>query len=229
MLIRRLTYDSELFGYPVGSIEIPESNQSPDHIKNLLEQPDAGYRLVYLFSKSGLSGLGEVMDIKLIFGKSVKSGEPALNPVKPWSGPLTGQLLQLAFDSGVHSRFRKDPSFRNGEFEQLYRQWIEKSLNGEIADAVLVHETKEGIQGMVTVALKQSDAVIGLIAVSSSARGRGIGRQLIDAAESFALSRGCGTLLVATQEANRAATGLYKSTGFSELDRTYVYHYWKKT
>ncbi|HKL88081.1 MAG TPA: GNAT family N-acetyltransferase [Salinibacter sp.] len=50
--------------------------------------------------------------------------------------------------------------------------------------------------------------------VQPSARGQGIGRRLIDAAEGWATSRGCSTLKVETQNINVPACRFYEQQGF---------------
>lgn len=50
------------------------------------------------------------------------------------------ELYELAIQAGVDSRYRLDPNFDSGEFERLYKTWIDNSLNGSIADYVLVYK-----------------------------------------------------------------------------------------
>lgn len=105
---------------------------------------------------------------------------------------------------------------------------MKRSINGEIADAVLVYDEGTGITGMVTVSAVNGGAEIGLIAVEGAARGRGIGKQLIAGAEDFAARKGCSQLKVATQAANQPAVGIYLKSGFTEYSRIYIYHWWQQ-
>lgn len=58
------------------------------------------------------------------------------------------------------------------------------------------------------------------IAVTASWRGRGVGRALLAAAETYAKARGCCKLTLEVLEGNTRAIGLYRSAGFDpyELD-----------
>lgn len=227
-MIRTLEFDSQLFGYPVGALTVGTDGCTAVAAKEILQQEGKAYRVVYLFSREPLEGFGAPADIKLTFIKS-PAPQLSLNPaVKRYSGGYDDRLLQLAFDSGVYSRFRTDPRFTGNEFEKLYRLWMERSIRGEIADAVLVYDEGAGITGMVTVAAQKGGAEIGLIAVDGAVRGRGIGKQLIAGAEHFAAQQGCSQLRVATQAANQPAAGIYLKSGFTEFSRIYIYHWWQQ-
>ena len=117
-------------------------------------------------------------------------------------------LTELAIAAGKYSRFNVDPAFPREKFQAMYRLWIERSVRGELADAVLVAATdptdnEEQVQsdpaGMITVAESGGVAQIGLIAVAGTMRGRGIGSALIDAAHRWMQSRGACEARVVTQ------------------------------
>lgn len=57
------------------------------------------------------------------------------------------------------------------------------------------------------------------IAVDGFARGRGVGRQLMQHAHRFAVSRGAEYLLLRVDPSNSAAIQLYRSEGFEDGDR----------
>lgn len=227
-MIRPLEFDSKLFGYPVGALTAGAEGCTEAEAHLVLQHGGSAYRLVYLFSKEPLNGFGEPVDIKRTFIKTPVQQAGVDGAVKTYSGGHDQRLLELAFVSGVYSRFHTDPRFQNNEFQQLYRLWMERSISGDIADAVLVYDDGTGIAGMVTVSARHGSAEIGLIAVDASVRGKGIGKQLIAGAEQFAAEQGCNRLMVATQGANLPATGLYLKTGFSEYSGIYIYHWWQQ-
>jgi GNAT superfamily N-acetyltransferase len=57
------------------------------------------------------------------------------------------------------------------------------------------------------------------LVVADDARNRGFGRQLVEAVESWALDRGCVTLLVATRVTRTAAHRFYRRAGYT-LNKT---------
>jgi ribosomal protein S18 acetylase RimI-like enzyme len=67
---------------------------------------------------------------------------------------------------------------------------------------------------------------INAIAVTASARGRGVGRMLMQAAEGYAKSRGAVRLTLNTAQANLAALDLFLRRGFVIVDRSVV-RYWR--
>lgn len=137
-------------------------------------------------------------------------------------------LVRLALMAGERSRFRVDPRFPQPLFELLYKEWIERSCSGDIADVVLVAPDADGgePQGLVTVAIKATVGHIGLVAVDAQARGRGLGTALMAAAHSFMAARGCTTASVVTQGDNLAALRLYARMGYRPAERSNVYHFW---
>lgn len=66
---------------------------------------------------------------------------------------------------------------------------------------------------------KGGTALINELVVSSAARGKGIGRMLIEQAQCEALARGMDELEVGTEEDNTAAQKFYRACGF---DGSYV-------
>ena len=97
------------------------------------------------------------------------------------------------------------------------KQWNDTSLA-----AVLLAEIDQAVVGVVAVAatpyfhrLGLSGRIIGL-AVSDSARRRGVGKRLIDAAESCALGWGCDRLEVTSSRNRREAPAFYTSLGFED-------------
>jgi dTDP-4-amino-4,6-dideoxy-D-galactose acyltransferase len=143
-------------------------------------------------------------------------------------------LTDLAIAAGQYSRFRVDPAFPQDKFQDMYRLWIERSVRGELADAVLVadadcstdeEQTRE-LAGMVTVAETGGVGQIGLIAVAGGMRGRGIGSALIEAAHDWMRSRGAAKARVVTQLTNQPACHLYERGGYQLSRVQNVYHFW---
>jgi ribosomal-protein-alanine N-acetyltransferase len=62
------------------------------------------------------------------------------------------------------------------------------------------------------------------IAIAGEARGRGLGRRLLDAVVEDARSRGVTELFLEVRESNRAARSLYERAGFSAVARRRRYY-----
>lgn len=215
-MIKLLTWDSSFFGYKIG-----ESREMPSQ-----EEVKAGqYDLVYVRSTHKLN-TSAFCDHRVQFKKAAPKSVSQQSLKSLLGSKITPELLKLAEDAGIYSRFKLDPGFQNNEFKKLYHEWLLKSLSGEMANEVFAHYSEGSLTGFVTVKLKENAAHIGLIAVSESARGQGVGLKLINAVEDFAYSKGMKTIHVPTQNNNEAACSFYKKCGFSLESEEYVYHLW---
>jgi len=228
MNIERLDWDSNLFGYEVGKISI----ESDDVIINDILSANNDFKLIYVESDLPIDKkeFGTCHE-KIIYSKHVEVGktkEVSNNiTLEEYSGRLTDKLLNLTYQSGAHSRFRLDKRFYNNEYEELYKKWIENSLDGKIADSVKVaKDDSSKILGFITVKFKTNDSEIGLIAVDENARGLGIGTLLLDSANELSSNNDCNKIFVSTQKNNISACKFYEKNGFKEFETKYIYHWW---
>ncbi|MFL0682730.1 MAG: GNAT family N-acetyltransferase [Algoriphagus aquaeductus] len=218
-MITPLPFDSSLFGYAVGKCMVGEEWSQSDFL-----EAARSFRLVYLFSEEPLpieNSPIQPIDLRLTYFKNLKRQNANSAEIHSYAGTLTENLLNLALESGVFSRFHTDPNFVNLEFEKLYQRWIEKALTQH---EVLLAKNQAGL---VTCSIAEHDAQIGLIAVQKDQRGKGWGKKLIQAAENFAIQKEAQTMTIATQAANLPASALYKSLGYQLIERKYIYHFWR--
>jgi dTDP-4-amino-4,6-dideoxy-D-galactose acyltransferase len=179
---------------------------------------------------------GTLTDRKATFSQTLPLAQPANGrqghprSIAEYSAHATSpELLKLAIASGAHSRFNVDPRFPRERFLEMYRIWIERSVRREIADTVLVaHDPTiaDGLNGMVTVAVANDTGKIGLLAVAEQARGRGVGRRLLESAHEWMRSHGADEARVITQMANSPACGLYRTCGYTLSAVEDYYHFW---
>lgn len=244
----RLEWECGHFGYPVARLDL--SGRDDAALANALELARRqGFRLV-VWPANGdrhlpqdiLNGFGgALVDRKATFSRSLAEasgshGAPAPSlecSVVPYtSRVVSAELYELAISAGAYSRFRLDPHFSQQQFEAMYRVWIERSVNREMADAVLVATTdgsgasNERLAGMVTVAESAGVGKIGLIAVSASSRGKGIGSSLLWAAHQWMQERGARQTRVVTQLDNSKACRLYERGGYSLSALEHIHHFW---
>jgi dTDP-4-amino-4,6-dideoxy-D-galactose acyltransferase len=233
-----LDWDSEFF-------EIIIARVLPQRLTTVqLEQIIAGMkekkvRLAYWSSnpndkKSQLAALacqGYLADRKVMFVADIEQvQEPAGRlrwVIEEYTDTYTNNELEnLAIQAGAYSRFKLDPRIPERKFEDLYKLWIRKSVNREIADTVLVARHAGNVVGMVTVGEKNGRSDIGLISVDTCMRGKSIGRSLVSAAQKWGRKKGYNFTQVVTQEENIVACKLYERCGY-RIDKTkYLYHFW---
>jgi len=133
-------------------------------------------------------------------------------------------LRALAAHAHSDSRFYADGRFPRERCDELYALWIEKSVRGW-ADAVFTSGAPGQPLGYLSYHVREEHSEIGLVAVAESARGQGLGRELVEAA----LIRAAPALKpvrVVTQGRNEAANALYGKCGFELLTVESWFHLW---
>ena len=148
-------------------------------------------------------------------------------------------LKELAVESGVYSRFNTDESLSKEGFRAMFTMWLSNSLNRSLADEVFViHDRLAGgggageeELGFITVKKTTANIVnIGLLAVSTSHRRKGLAHALLSRAVLWALEEVGGDpaamLTVVTQGSNRPACECYEKFGFSLSSVQDIYHCW---
>ena len=226
-MIEKLVWDSDFFGYPVGRLEIGNSDQI--QLIPFLEEGKK-YKLIYLISEERLNvqikNL-QLVDVKTRLRKKIRTKFLTLDEnIGEYTGEQDDQLKKLALQSGIYSRFRIDAHFTNNEFEKLYVKWIEDSIKKTIADKVIVYKDDGKCNGFVTIKFKGDFTEIGLIAVDEQSRGNGIAKRLLNHAERIAVSNGFNKIEVVTQFENLPAMSLYKNAGYQIISKKFIYHLW---
>ena len=135
-------------------------------------------------------------------------------------------LTALARESHRNTRFYQDPRFDRTRSDDLYAVWIERSVRGELADAVWVVEVDAAPRGYLTLSGGRDVATIGLVAVASGYRGEGHGDRLLHTAMCWTSDRGLPRLSVVTQGRNAAAVRFYEKAGFTASRVQLWYHKW---
>lgn len=189
-----------------------------DHAETVRLAEDHGFRLV---------------DIRITLKQNVRNrqveGKDLSQTVSVrYSHPSDIPTLQMiARTSYGYSRFYFDPHFPVESCEALYETWIKRSCEG-YADQVLVAELNGQPVGYVTCHLvgKASQGQIGLVGIGPQARGRGVGRTLIEHSLDWFAEHGVEVVSVVTQGRNVAAQRLYQRCGFVTDSVQLWYHKW---
>jgi len=231
----RLNWDSEFFGYPIAQINAVALEN--DSLHELINQAASSYKLIYLFTSpddrisndAALSANANLVDQKVTFRISLSTATGAIKDhhIIDYSLDHPSQkLIDLSLQSGIYSRFKTDPNFRNHEFEKLYLAWIENSVNKKIADHTLVYVEDGNELGVVTAKLSPDIAQIGVIAVDEHTRGKSIGSKLMLHLMKILQEKKVPILDVATQLENNSACHFYQKLGFDINTVKNIYHIW---
>jgi len=166
-----------------------------------------------------------LMDVRVELARPAAADETAsLREARPEDAAV---LRRLAREHHRITRFYADPRFPDERCDDLYETWIVRSLDGW-ADVVLVAERDGQPHGYMTV---HSDAAagsgtLGLSSVEVSARGQGLGRELVHGAVDWCFTHGLADVTVATQARNVAALRTFEACGFRVRDVGLWFHKW---
>jgi dTDP-4-amino-4,6-dideoxy-D-galactose acyltransferase len=220
-------WDSNFFNRKVGEC-IVENN-----VRQNLNAPY--YDLIYCYSESviNLSFSNFIIshsEIQLNFRKKIIPiiyNHPEIYQLNQLSDFDINELYELAFESGKYSRFKLDPKFSEKQFQELYKKWIDNSINSQFADIFLIFFKDDKITGLVTCKVAKDSASIGLLAVNKNEQGKGIGHILIHSLESYLYKNNIDILNVVTQSENNVAIDFYEKMEFELINQKYIKHYWK--
>jgi dTDP-4-amino-4,6-dideoxy-D-galactose acyltransferase len=236
-----LPWDSDVFGFTVAAVDAGRCSDERGLATTLAAMRAASVRLAYLSLPDGspaelvhVAGRlgGRPVGERVTFVAPLERIPPPPRPpdsaaaVERHVGPTTHELVRLARQAGSHSRFSIDPDVGERTFRKIYDAWIERSVSGEIADAVFVVRDARSVIALVTVAQAGDRSKIGLLAVDEVARGRGVGAALVRHAQEWGHARGAGTAEVVTQASNASACALYRRCGYEVETTQPVFHFW---
>ena len=236
-----LKWDSNFFGFQVASLS-PRQIEEDVLVSTLNNMWNDDIKLVYWASdpadsvaqKSAKLCGGLLVDRKCLYAISITSTLKFINEINDVevlsdTSYSNKELSKLAVQCGTFSRFHVDPNFPNEGWEALYVTWMKNSINGSIADAVLIKKELDCISGVITLRINGDLGTIGLLGVDEKYRNQGIGRQLIFAAFAWFKARRIDKVEVLTQGDNTGACRFYESCGFTLIQTDNFYHFWNPT
>ena len=162
-------------------------------------------------------------EAKAALARRSREAKAAIRPAAPGDLP---PLVALARTSHRNTRFHRDVRFDPARSDDLYAVWVERSVKGELADAVWVVDVDEAPSGYITASRGPAGASIGLVAVDEAYRGRGYGDQLLRTVLDWAAAQGIPRVSVVTQGRSAPAVRFYERAGFATSLIQLWYHRW---
>lgn len=231
-MVSFLEWDSRFFNLRIGKVNV----SSQEEMKELFGQSKElrqKYDLLYIFSKIALEIPKDtcyLVDQKVVYKTDINPISIQIDEhiIEYNTEIVTEDLLNLALESGVYSRFKLDEYFPENAYERLYKCWIEQSVKHKIATEVFCYLVEERPKGVLTLCRKGANGDIGLVATNPLFRGKGIAISLLSHVKDFCFQHKIHYLTVATQKRNRAACHLYEKAGFTIDSCTNIWHWWLK-
>lgn len=139
--------------------------------------------------------------------------------------PVNDQILNIARKSFRYSRFFNDPNLSERKSPNIYLHWTEGAFLQE-GKYFVICVRESNIAGYLLFSSEESYATVELIAVDEAHQGKGVGKALIKAMESFAYDKDINKIKVGTQVNNIPAVQFYSKMGFTYVNCGSIYHIW---
>lgn len=235
--IRELSWDSGLFGFPVGRIDVCAGDVEVGSLENAVKRGRFKLTYVFLPVQEG-SGLrleplrkelvnlgGRMVDRKLTYRKELTESPKMRERCKPVvrAMKLTASMERLSLASGWCSRFWVDEKLRD-YLGPMYVTWLRRDFERGV---VFVCPSCENPEGMVTASVLNGVGRYGLVVVEDGHRREGVGASLLENVESWFHSCGVHRCEVVTQAANVGGVRFYERCGFALTSCAEVWHVWQ--
>jgi len=231
----QLTWDSDFFGIKIGRIN--DTNLNFKVLKEILKcAKKDNFKLIYWSSDNLLNSVeieslnGCLVDTKTTLEVSCHGDVVEIplgaHVIQQYDAKFAAEIEELSIQSGEFSRYAVDEHIPRDKFEMLYRIWIRKSIQGELAENVLIAVDNRCLAGLVTLGNENGKGSIGLLAVKKEFRGRKYGEALVKSAQKWFVDKKYSIGQVITQGGNIASINLYKKCGYSIIREEFFYHFW---
>lgn len=154
-----------------------------------------------------------------IFGSSLilktkLDGEYRKSPgIRKYKESDLKELKQITRGAFPNVHWYQDKHFRKEDVDALYVQWLENSCKAR-AEIVFVYEENKEILGYIACNKRKNTGILDLIAVSSRAKRKGIGKALVNAGQDYFKKNNFEWMEVKTELGNIGALNLYNKCGF---------------
>lgn len=238
-IINKLKWDSDFFGLKIGSF----SGFNHDNAEKFLKEfYDNKFDCVYVFvdpndfNTIDIAGKNKffLADIQMTYEfhscpQKIKNKflESLTYEILGGSNEAYKKEVRLlAKELSSVSRFSFDPRFKNLS-PKMYEIWADNIMHDKDGITVLAVDANKKIVGFIGGTLKQNIGSVGLVGVSESFRGRGIGAEMSDKVVSLLFDKGAEKITVKTQLRNNYANQLYQKAGFRLKEAKLIYHFWR--
>lgn len=138
-------------------------------------------------------------------------------------------LIKIAEESFIYSRFTNDPNLDRERAKFIYVDWTRSSFDKENKYFV-TYENADRSFGFIVFSINENIATIELVAVDREYQNKRIGKTMMIELERFLyeVKNEVTLIKVGTQAENENAIRFYQNRGFKLVKINTIYHYWNK-
>lgn len=142
---------------------------------------------------------------------------------------LDENLIKIAENSFVYSRFTNDPNLDKEKARLIYVDWTRNSFNKKNKYFVTYEEGNKSV-GFIVFSINKNIATIELVAVDIEYQNKRIGKAMMIEIERFLyeVKKEVNLIKVGTQAENENAIRFYQNRGFKLVKINTIYHKWSK-
>ncbi|MDD2628284.1 MAG: GNAT family N-acetyltransferase [Clostridia bacterium] len=139
------------------------------------------------------------------------------------------QMLKIAEKAFRYSRFYNDSKLDLSKSKKVYYNWLKNAFEKQ-EKHICSYREKNKTLGFLLFSFEndKKEAIIELIAVDDEYSGKGVGKKLMEAFESYSYKNGAEILKVGTQLNNITAQNFYISCKYKIASYNTIYHLWKE-
>jgi len=149
-------------------------------------------------------------------------------------GMISSEMIDLAINTGVHSRFYRDPRLRREQMMNMFETWVRNSAKRVAADYMIVASVHEGndekVVGYITCTIKVGEGAtfgdITLMACNPEYSHLGVTWHLLHSAIEWFKSKGIDRVEGTTHSTNTACQAMFETAGMQKIRTSHDYHVW---
>jgi ribosomal protein S18 acetylase RimI-like enzyme len=205
-------WESRHFGCPVYQIEPSEAVSWDKFVYSLVQAEDTTN--LFLLECEGFKILMPMVELEVIIPPFNSPENVVFRPNKYVRKAVISdvpRLKEIASTSFENTRLHASTSKRIAD--AMHAEWAENCFNKSQADETLVFEFNGKVVGFIAMRVQDAIGDIVLIAVDKEARGKGIGRALVNAGCDL-IQAEVNRIFVRTELANSTSIRMYESCGF---------------
>jgi dTDP-4-amino-4,6-dideoxy-D-galactose acyltransferase len=233
---RFLEWDSSFFGKRIARVNGNFLNQERVDLINTWGKQNAIDCLYFLASSEGDATVicaeqngYHLVDLRITLSAQLKDLSIVQNQDSSIRYANESDILALKTIAGLNhtnSRFFTDQHFDREKCRSLYEIWIEKCVRAPNGHVFVWEDSRKAIAYVSASLEPDGTGKIELVGISPEWQGKGIGKQLISAAQCYFAANQVSTITTVTQGRNIHAIKLYQKCGFFIQSIELWYHKW---